>query len=148
MSHMEDLINGLMDQDDKKAYECLKKLEEISNQSSKVYRFFDAFVEMLESDHSYIRTRGLRLIAANARWDIDNKIDKIIDKFLECVTDEKPITARQCIKALPTIVKYKPDLKKDVENALRDANLSRYQENMQALIFKDIHKALGDIEKI
>jgi hypothetical protein len=103
---------------------------------------------MLESDHSYIRTRGLRLIAANARWDIDNKIDKIIDKFLECVTDEKPITARQCIKALPTIVKYKPDLKKDVENALRDANLSRYQENMQALIFKDIHKALGDIEKI
>ncbi|MFY9157240.1 MAG: hypothetical protein WAN98_05120, partial [Brevefilum fermentans] len=74
---MEDLINGLMDQDDKKAYECLKKLEEISNQSSKVYRFFDAFVEMLESDHSYIRTRGLRLIAANARWDIDNKIDKI-----------------------------------------------------------------------
>lgn len=45
---MEDLINGLMDQDDKKAYECLKKLEEISNQSSKVYRFFDAFVEMLD----------------------------------------------------------------------------------------------------
>jgi hypothetical protein len=78
---------------------------------------------------------------------VDNKIDEIIDKFLKCVTDEKPITARQCIKALPAIVKYKPDLKKDIENALRGANLSRYQENMQALIFKDIQKALRDIEK-
>jgi len=144
---MEDLINGLTDQDDKKAYVCLKKLE-ISNQSSTIYRFFDAFVEMLDSDNSYIRTRGLLLIAANAKWDMDNKIDEIIDKFLKCITDEKPITARQCIKALPSITKHKPDLIKDIETALRGTNLSRYQENMQALIFMDIQKALRDIENI
>ena len=145
MSHMEGLINGLMGQDDKKAYECLKKLEEISNHASTIYRFFDIFVEMLDSDNSYIRTRGLLLIAVNTRWDADNKIDGIIDKYLKCINDERPITARQCIKALPSIVKYKPDLKKDIENALRSANLSRYKENMQHLIVKDIQKTLDDI---
>lgn len=67
MSNIEDLINGLMNLDDRKAYACLKKLEERSNQSPIVYPFFNAFAEMLESDNSYIRTRGILLIAANAK---------------------------------------------------------------------------------
>ena len=33
--------------------------------------------EMLDSDNPYIRTRGLLLISANAKWDSDNKIDEI-----------------------------------------------------------------------
>ena len=62
------------------------------------------------SDNSYIRTRGLLLIAVNAKWDAGNKIDEIIDKYLKCTTDEKPITARRCIKLLPAIVKYRQRL--------------------------------------
>ena len=100
---------------------------------------------MLDSKNSYIRTRAILLIAANAKWDIDNKIDEIIGRYLKCITDEKPITARQCIKVLPIIAKYKPDLKNDIENALRNINLLKYKENMQALITKDIQRALVDI---
>lgn len=145
MLNIEDLIIGLKDHDDKKAYECLKKLEEKSSHFPIVYTFFDTFVEMLDSDNSYIRTRGLLLIAVNAKWDVDNKIDEIIDKYLKCTTDEKPITARQCIKLLPAIVKYKPNLKNHIENTLHYIDLSKYKENMQALIMKDIQKALDDI---
>lgn len=142
MSNIQDLINGLTDHDDKKAYECLRKLEERSCQSSIVYPFFDTFVEMLDSDNSYVRTRAFLLITANAKWDIDNRIDEIIQRFLECSTDDKPTTARQCIKVLPTIAKYKPHLKRDIENSLRHINLSKYKESMQTLIIKDIQKVL------
>jgi hypothetical protein len=146
MPHIANLINGLMDHDDKKAYEYLKELEEKSISSSEPYSFFDTFAEMLSSDKSYVRTRGILLIAANAKWDTGNKIDGIIDKFLGCVTDEKPITARQCIKVLPTIVKCKLGLKESIINALRNADLSNYKESMQSLILKDIQKALNEID--
>lgn len=52
----------------------------------------------MDSDNSYIRTRGLTLIAYNAKWDEDNKIDKIIDEYLKRIEDVEPITARQCIR--------------------------------------------------
>lgn len=100
---------------------------------------------MLGNTNSYIRTRGIALIAANAKWDADYKIDEIIDRYLQHIMDDKPITARQCIKALPSIVKCKPDLKNDIINALHRANPSRYKESMQTLILKDIQKSLNDI---
>lgn len=146
MSNTADLINGLMDRYDQKAYESLKILEEKSISSSEVYSFFDSFMEMFGSDKSYVRTRGIFLIAANAKWDADNKIDGIIGEFLGCITDEKPITARQCIKVLPTIAKYKPGLKNCIVNALRDADLSNYKESMRSLILRDIQLALNEID--
>ncbi len=148
MSNISALVEGLTNRDDKQAYDCLKQLEAESDRSSKVYAFFDNFIEMLDSDNSYIRTRAILLVAANAKWDTDNKIDEIIDKYLKFITDEKPITARQCIKALPAIAKHKPDLKNDIENALHYVNPIKYKESMRTLILKDIQKSLADIHNI
>ncbi len=144
---IKNLVNGLMNSDDKYAYQCLKQLEDESAQSSAVYSYFDLFAEMLNNTNSYIRTRGIILIAANAKWDFDYKIDEIISKYLEHITDVKPITARQCIKSLPALVKYKPDLKDDVVNALCSVNPLEYKETMQALVLKDIQNALKTIKK-
>ena len=47
MSSIPNLINGLMDHDNEKAYEYLKKLEEKSMYSSEIYPFFDIFLEMI-----------------------------------------------------------------------------------------------------
>lgn len=148
MSNIQELIDGLMSSDDKHAYQCLKVLEGESSRSADVYPYFDTFVEMLSSANSYIRTRGIILLAANAKWDIDYKIDEAIDEYLKHIVDDKPITARQCIKVLPTIVKYKPDLKNDIENALHQANLLGYKKSMQSLILNDIQKALDAISKL
>nr|WP_044040169.1 hypothetical protein [Clostridium bornimense] len=142
---IQSLVNGLMSSDDKQAYQCLKQLEIESNDSDIVYKFFETFVKMLDNVNSYIRTRGIILIAANAKWDIDYKIDEIIDKYLKHIMDDKPITARQCIKSLPLMVKYKPDLKEDVISALYKANPQKYKESMQPLVVKDIQKSLDII---
>lgn len=148
MDNIQKLIDGLMNSDNKEAYECLKKLENESYQSHVVYPYFDLFVDMLENVNSYIRTRGIILIAANAQWDNDYKIDEIIDKYLLHITDDKPITARQCIKVLPIVAKYKPELKEDILKALHGANPEIYKESMQWLVVKDIQKCLKDIENL
>jgi hypothetical protein len=109
MENVTELIERLYSKDEKAAYEALQFLETESEKSNTVYKFFDRFVELIEDGNSYRRTRGLILIAANAKWDTEYKIDEIIDEYLKHILDEKPITSRQCIKVLPNIAKYKPE---------------------------------------
>ncbi|MCI9126722.1 MAG: SufBD protein [Eubacterium sp.] len=136
----------LFDKNNKVAYKALQELQKESEEANCVYPYMDRLSDMLDSDNSYIRTRGLTLIAYNAKWDKDYKIDEIIDKYLRHITDVKPITARQCIKLLSIIVKYKPELRNDILSALHKANLCIYDDSMQPLVYKDIQKVLKEIQ--
>ena len=123
-------------------------MQKESEETDCVYPFIDRLSDMLDSDNSYIRTRGLTLLAYNAKWDKEYKVDEIIDEYLKHITDVKPITARQCIKLLPIIAKHKPELKNDILSALNKANISIYDYSMQPLVYKDIQKALKEIKKL
>lgn len=143
-----EIFELLFDKDNKTAYKALQELQKESEETAHVYLYMDRLSDMLESDNSYIRTRGLTLLAYNARWDRDNKIDEIIDGYLKHITDVKPITARQCIKLLPMIAKDKPELKEDILSALHRADVSFYEDSMWPLAYKDIQKALKEIQKL
>ena len=148
MTNLSFLIKSLSDKNNTAACGAMKTLVELSEQSGEVYAYMDTFIEMLESSNSYVRNRGLKLIAANARWDTDFKIDEIIDDYLKHITDPKPITARQCIAALPKIAASKPDLKEDILKALSRADASHYPDSMRGLVFKDIQNVLREVEGI
>lgn len=79
-----------------------------SQQTNEWYKHFDDFASLLDHPKSFVRNRVLYILAANARWDSQNRFDAIISDFLTHVTDEKPITARQCIKALVQVGSAKP----------------------------------------
>lgn len=138
----------LFDKNNNVAYKALQELHKESEETDCVYPFIDRLSDMLDSDNSYIRTRGLTLLAYNAKWDKEYKVDEIIDEYLKHITDVKPITARQCIKLLPIIAKHKPELKNDILSALNKANISIYDYSMQPLVYKDIQKALKEIKKL
>ena len=138
----------LFDKNNNVAYKVLQELQKESEETDCVYPFIDRLSDMLDSDNSYIRTRGLTLLAYNEKWDKEYKVDEIIDEYLKHITDVKPITARQCIKLLPIIAKHKPELKNDFLSALNKANISIYDYSMQPLVYKDIQKALKEIKKL
>lgn len=142
-----EMFELLFDKNNNVAYKALQELQKESEKTNCIYPYMDRLIDMLDSDNSYIRTRGLVLLAYNAKWDKDYKIDEVIDKYLKHITDLKPITARQCIKMLPIIAKYKPELKTDILSALHYANIS-YGDSMQSLVYKDIQKALQEIQKL
>ena len=142
-----ELVEALRSKDETKAYQCFKLLEKESSDTDHVYPFFDLFADMIEDENSSVRTRGLLLIAANARWDTENKIDELIDSYLKHIEDVKPITSRQCIKALPSIVKYKPDLYDCICTALEQANPGIYRDSMSSLVMRDIAEALASIRR-
>lgn len=138
----------LFDKNNNAAYKALQELQKESVETDHVYPYMDRLGDMLDHDNSYIRTRGLTLLAYNAKWDKDYKIDEIIDKYLKHITDIKPITARQCIKLLPMMAKDKPELKNDILSALQKADISFYDDSMRQLVYKDIQKALKEIQKL
>ena len=138
----------LFDKNNNVAYKALQELQKESEETDCVYPFIDRLSDMLDSDNSYIRTRGLTLLAYNAKWDKEYKVDEIINEYLKHITDVKPITARQCIKLLPIIAKHKPELKNDILSALNKANISIYDYSKQPLVYKDIQKALKEIKKL
>ena len=138
----------LFDKNNNVAYKALQILQKESEETDCVYSYMDRLSDMLDSDNSYIRTRGLTLLAYNAKWDKDYKIDEIIDKYLKHITDVKPITARQSIKLLPIVAKHKPELKNDILSALNKASISIYDDSMQPLVYRDIQKSLKEIYKL
>lgn len=68
----------------------------------------DEFIDMMDSAHSYVRVRGMMLIAANAKWDGACRIDGITGRYLCHIADQKPSTARRCISLPPEIARCRP----------------------------------------
>ena len=135
----------LFNKDNNIACKTMLELSEESDRSDSLYPYMDRMGAMLLSDNSYIRTRGLTLIAHNVKWDNENKIFGILPEFLKHLADEKPIVTRQCVKLLPIIARDKPVLKDIILSALKSTDISFYKDTMRPLIYKDIQEAISEI---
>ena len=141
---MQDIIAKLTAKDDTYACVIADKIISESQDSDEWYEYFDAFAALINHPKSLVRNRVLYILAANAQWDEDNHFDAILDDYLAHVTDEKPITARQCIKALAQVGVEKPMYIPRILSAFREADLSKYKDSMRPLIEKD----MAETEKI
>jgi len=103
--NIKELIENLLSTDDKIRYPSFLILQFRSEMKNDVYPYWNNFLNMLDSDNSYFRTIGLKLIALNIKWDKGINTKNIIDKYLSFCNDEKLITARLCIQGISNILK-------------------------------------------
>ena len=134
----ENIIAALTARDDKYACALADKIILESQETDEWYECFDDFASLLDHPKSLVRNRALSILAANAQWDEENRFDSIISGFLAHITDEKPITARQCIKSLAQVGLAKPQYTSMILSYLHNADLSKYKDSMRPLIEKDI----------
>ncbi len=135
---MKEKIENLYNKDNNSAYRTLLELETITTESNELYSYFDDLLEMLNSEKTFIRVRGFRLICCLAKWDNENKINKNIDVILNELEDEKGTSVRQCLEKLNLILMYKFELTEIIEFKINNLDLTKYKESMQSLIKKDI----------
>lgn len=145
---IEELVEKLSTKKASDGYEALNELLALSQESDAVYPYMEKFISMLNGASSYERTRGLALIAANARWDTECLIDEHLDAILSHLQDSKPITVRQFVKDLPKLAAAKPELAGEILMALNRADTMRYPLSMRPLVEEDIRKASLAISKI
>lgn len=124
--------------DDKYACAFAEKIISESQKTEEWYEYFDEFASLLDYPKSLVRNRVLHILAANAQWDEENRFDAVISDYLTHITDEKPITARQCVKALAQVGLAKPQYIPRILFCLQSADLSKYKDSMRPLIEKDI----------
>lgn len=132
------IIEGLTNKKDTEAHKLLLELEKLSEESDQFYAYFDDFLTLLQSKSSFVRTRGFRLACAQARWDGEEKLCKNADILLRMLDDDKPTAVRQCIMALHTAVRYKPQLRDKIAARLDNMDTAKYKDSMRPLIEKDI----------
>ena len=137
-----DIITVLTASDDKYACAFADKIISESQETDEWYELFEEFASLLNHPKSLVRNRALTILAANAQWDDENRFDAVIEDYLSHITDEKPITARQCIKSLAQIGQAKPQYVPMILTALRSADLLKYKDSMRPLIEKDIQSTM------
>lgn len=140
-----DITAKLTAKDDKSACAYAEKIISESREAEVWYDSFDEFASLLNHPKSLVRNRALYILAANARWDAENRFDGILTGYLSHITDEKPITARQCVKALAEVGQAKPQFIPEILSALRSADLSQYKDSMRPLIERDIEETIGKL---
>ena len=137
---MQDIIAKLTAKDDEYACAIADKIISESQDTDEWYEYFDAFASLLNHPKSLVRNRVLYILAANAQWDDENRFDAILEDYLAHITDEKPITARQCIKTLVQVGMAKPQYIPRILSCFHDADLSKYKDSMRPLIEKDMEE--------
>ena len=135
---MQDIMAELTAKNDKYACAIADKIISESQDTDEWYEYFDEFASLLNHPKSLVRNRVLYILATNAQWDNENRFDAIISEYIAHVTDDKPITARQCIKALAQIGVAKPQYIPRILLCLHEADLSKYKDSMRPLIEKDM----------
>ena len=140
----ENIIAKLTAKDDKYACAFADKIISESQETDEWYVHFDDFASLLDHPKSLVRNRVLYILTVNAQWDEENRFDAIISDFLAHISDEKPITARQCVKALAQVGLAKPKYIPRILSCLRSNDLSKYKDSMRPLIEKD----MAETEKI
>ena len=116
-----DCIARLTSKDSADACAWANQIAEESRENSRWAPYLTEFAALLRHKNSLVRNRAISILAANARWMEADQLDALMDEFLRHITDEKPITARQCIQALPeiitTIVKAIPEIVSGIVDA-------------------------------
>lgn len=136
------LVEWLALKDDAIRYAAFLLLQSRSSRYDDVYPYWDVFKSKLTSDNSYQRSIGLMLIAENAGWDAENRLQDTLDGCLALLNDEKPITVRQCIQSLGKIASRRPELGRRISGCLISLDLDAVRETMRKSILLDILNTL------
>jgi hypothetical protein len=141
------LIEALSQKDDKLRYNAFLLLQANSQYFPHVYEHWGTLEKKLTDSNSYQRSIGLMLIAENVRWDSEGKFGKILNRYLECCSDEKFITARQAIQGLANVVEATSSYDDTIKQALTTLTMDKYKPNQQKLLQKDAAAIIRQIEK-
>ncbi len=142
------LVEALGSSKDEIRYPAFLLLRSLCRVRADLYPYWDTFADRLGSDNSYQRTIGLVMLAGNAQWDIHNKMDGVIERYLSLLDDEKAPTVRQCIQSIADILPCKKHLHGMIADKLMSVNISERKETQRRLVLKDILGILLQMQRL
>jgi hypothetical protein len=136
------LVAWTSEKEDAIRYPAFLLLQHRAEAHADVYAYWDTFYQKLGSDNAYQRIIGLQMIACNARWDAQDRMETAIARYLSFCDDEKPVVVRLCIQGLCNIVRYKANLEEPILQKLLGIDLLTRKDTQRRLVLKDILSVL------
>jgi hypothetical protein len=123
-----ELFAGLRSEKPEIKYGCLKALRLLSEkQPAVLYPEFDRFVALLDSENTILKWGGIIIIGNLAAVDLEDKIGRILDRYLAPITGPVMITAGNTIAGAGKIARAKPRFADRIVRALLRVEEANYQ---------------------
>jgi hypothetical protein len=98
----------------------------------------------LDSDNSYHRSIGVRLIANLARCDGKNRLERIFDRYFGLLDDDKIVTARYLAQHAGRIAHAKPILQERITERLLAVDETHHAQSRKDLLKGDVLAAFDE----
>jgi len=136
------LVQGLTAKSDVFRYNCVRVLQELSTGNpDTLYPYWDDLVPLLDSPNAYHRTTAVLLLANLTGADVDRRFVSLLDRYFERLDDEKIVTARHLVKALPAITASYQDLIPTISARLLCVEDTHHAEGRKDLLKGDVVEA-------
>lgn len=142
---LSELLAGLKFKNETIRYNCSKVLDLISGQHGNVlYPEWQYFVDFLSSQNTYWKLSALLIITNLTSIDMDNRFEKIFDKYYQLLDDKSMITAIYAARSSGKIVRAKPALETEITNRLLNIDETHHESGRKDLIKAGIIEAFSE----
>lgn len=123
-----EIIEGLSADKARTKYGCAKVLRLLSEKKPEVlYPCFDFFVDLLDSDNSFIKWDAIHVLGNLAAVDSENRFEKVYNRYFAPIPGPVLITAANVIGGAARIALAKPTLTERVTKEILKVEKARYQ---------------------
>jgi hypothetical protein len=123
-----EVLDGLQADQAKAKYGCLKVLRLLSRtQPAVLYPHFDQIASFLKSDNNILRWGAIIIVGNLSAVDSKNKIDALLDEYLQPISGPVLITAANTINGAGKVAQAKPHLVDRIVHALLQVEKAKYQ---------------------
>ena len=129
------LVEGLSDKQERVGYNCLRALLLVADERPELlYPHWHVFVELLASENTYFKLRGVNLIAAIISADTENRFEQIFDQYYDLLDDKSVITASYIAGNSGKIARTKPGLQSRITHRLLSIDETHHPPERRDLI--------------
>jgi hypothetical protein len=133
------LVAGLLAKDEAYRYNCHKVLLQVAEHDpALLYRFWDSFASMLDSENSYHRMGGVTFIARLLPADTQQRFEGLREAYLAHLDDESVIVARYVAQNAARIVRAQPELLGQITQRLLDIVHTYHNPDRRDLLAADV----------
>jgi len=123
-----EIIEGLSADRARIKYGCAKILRLLSEKKPEIlYPRFDFFVELLDSDNSFIKWDAIHVLGNLAAVDSEDRFEKAYDRYFVPIPGPVLITAANVIGGAAKIALAKPALTQKITGEILKVEKARYQ---------------------
>jgi hypothetical protein len=128
-------MDGIMSKKDEIRSDSFRILKRISEeQPNALYPKWDYLADLLDSDNHFQRYISINLLANLAKVDVQNRFEKIFDKYFANIEGERTMVAGQAALNSGKIAKAKPKLQAKITTVL--LNIEKTHQGKQVELIK------------